>query len=197
MNTVILVFRILFLVAGSLTAIAYLLFLLFQKLPKASISLSTADYIVFTAVALIFGFGTNTYYGLAAFAPLLLAKLLAAVVIKPQTLKGSGRWVEVDWRKLTPRGFDRNVPRAVVEEMNKMPKDTHFVIPRFYMLIAIKFISKRMGKEMGKVPAGVSQNQQQLAVGQFTSLIDGIVKLPQGKTEKKDFPFGVLRVTRL
>ncbi|MES2615294.1 MAG: hypothetical protein V4591_07765, partial [Bdellovibrionota bacterium] len=147
--------------------------------------------------ALIFGFGTNSYYGLAAFLPLLVIKLVCKFALQPNKLKGSGRWVEVDWRKLTPRGFEKNVPKSVMDEMNKMPKDNHFVIPRLYMLIFIKFISKRMGKEMGKAPAGVSQSQQQMAMGQFTSIIDGVVKLQPGKTERKDFPFGVLKVTRL
>ncbi len=198
MDTLIFVFRITFIVVGSLIALIYLLFQLFQKLPSNKLKLSTADYVVFISTALIFGFGTNTYYGLLAFAPLLLVKILCKFTLQPNKLKGSGRWIEIDWRKLTPRGFDKNVPKAVMDEMNKMPKDNHFVIPRFYMLIFIKFISKRMGKEANKGPAGgISQNQQQMAMGQFTSLIDGIVNLPQGKVEKKDFPFGVLKVTRL
>ncbi len=197
MTTVILIFRILFIVLGSLTALAYLLFMLFQKLPKNSFSISTVDYIVFCAVALIFGFGTNNYYGLLAFLPLLLIKVMCYFLLKPKILSGSGRWVEVNWKKLTPRGFDRNVPRQVMDEMSKMPKDTHFLIPRLYMLIAVKFINRKMSKDMKKLPAGFSASQQQMAVGQFTTLIDNIVNLPKGRTEKKDFPFGVLRVTRL
>jgi hypothetical protein len=198
MDTVILVFRILFIVIGSLMALIYILLQLFQKLPQNKIKLSTIDYIVVIVTTLVFGFGTNSYYGLLAFLPLLAIKFLCQFLLKPHKLKGSGRWVEVDWRKLTPRGFDRNVPKAILDEMNKMPKDNHFVVPRFYLLIFIKFLSKRMGKEMGgKKPAGVSQNQQQMAMGQFTAIIDSVVKLAPGKTEKKDFPFGVLKVTRL
>lgn len=197
MDTLVIVFRILFIVVGSLMALVYILFQLFQKLPQKKFAFGTADYIVLIVAAIIFGFGTNNYYGLLAFVPLLLIKFICQFILQPRKLKGSGRWVEVDWRKLTPRGFDRNVPKGVIDEMNKMPKDNHFVIPRLYMLIFIKFISKRMGKEMGKTPTGISQNQQQQALGQFTSIIDSVVKLPQGKTEKKDFPFGVLKVTRL
>ncbi len=198
MDTLILVMRISFLVIGSLIALVYFLFQLFQKLPQQKLSLSSADYIVFFAVALIFGFGSNTYYGLLAFVPLFLIKILCKIALQPNKLKGSGRWVEVDWKKLPPKGFGRNVPKAIIDEMNKMPQNNHFVIPRFYMLIFVKLISKRMNKEMGgKLPQGVSASQQQMAMGQFTSIIDNIVKLESGRTEKKDFPFGVLKVTRL
>lgn len=197
MDTLILVFRILFIVIGFLVVLIYLLFQLFQKLPKNKFKLGTTDYILLIVSALIFGFGTNSYYGLLAFLPLLIVKFLCQFILQPNRLKGSGRWVEVDWRKLTPRGFDRNVPKAMIDEMNKMPTDNHFIIPRIYMLIFIKFITKRMGKEMGNTPTGISQSQQQMAFGQFNSLIDSVVKLPPGKTEKKDFPFGVLKVTRL
>jgi hypothetical protein len=197
MDMVIFIFRILFLVLGSLLALIYILLQFYQKLPQEKFKLTTTDYVLLISVALIFGFGTNSYVGLGAFLPLLLLKLVLRWVLKPNWLKGSGRWVEVDWRKLTPRGFDRNVPKDVLNEMNKMPADKHFLIPRFYMLIFIKFISKRMGKDANKVPAGFSQNQQQMAVNQFSSIIDSVVKLPQGKTEKKDFPFGMIKITRL
>lgn len=197
MDIAVFIFRILFLVVGSCISLVYILFQFFQKLPKDKLKLSTVDYVVLIATALIFGFGTNNYWGLLSFIPLLIINLLCKFFLKPEKLKGSGRWVEINWRKLTPRGFGPNVPKAIMDEMNKMPGDKHFVIPRFYMLIFIKFISKRMGKEMGKVPKGMSASQQQMAVGQFTSIIDSVVKLPPGKTEKKDFPFGVLKVTRL
>ena len=197
MDTFILIVRILFIVLGALLSLIYLLFQLFQKLPQNKFKFTTADTIILISTAVIFGFGTNSYYGLLAFVPLLMVKFLCMFTLRPERLKGSGRWVEVNWRKLTPRGFEKNLPKGVLEEMNKMPKDNHFVIPRFYMLIFIKFISKKMGKETGKNMPGVSQNQQQQALGQMTSIIDSIVKLPPGKTEKKDFPFGVLKVTRL
>lgn len=197
MDTFILIMRILFIVLGSLVSLAYILFQLFQKLPSNKFKLGTADYVVIIVVALIFGFGTNSYFGLLAFIPLLLIKFICKFSLQPNRLQGSGRWVEVDWRKLTPRGFERNVPKAILDEMNKMPKDNHFVIPRLYMLIFVKFMTRRMGKDAGKMPAGVSQSQQQMAMGQFNSIIESITKLQPGKTEKKDFPFGVLKVTRL
>ena len=197
MDTVVLVFRIFFLVIASLMSLIYILFQFFQKLSANKYQISTVDIVVLIVASLVFGFGTNSYFGLLAFIPLLLIKYTCQFSLRPTKLKGSGRWVEVNWRKLTPRGFDRNVPKNVIDEMNRMPQDNHFVIPRLYMLIFIKFINKKMNKEMGKVPAGISQGQQQMAMGQFTSLIDGVVKLEPGKTEKKDFPFGVLKVTRL
>jgi hypothetical protein len=84
-----------------------------------------------------------------------------------------------------------------MDEMNKIPQDKHFLIPRFYMLILIKFISKKMNKEKNKMAPGISQSQQDMAYGQFTAIIDSVQKLSKGRMEKKDFPFGVLKITRL
>lgn len=199
MSTTILVFQIIFLVVASLISLIYLLLQLYQKLPSAAFQLSTADYIVFTVVSLIFGFGTNTYYGLAAFVPLLAVKWICKKVIVPERLRGSGSWIEVDWKRLSMRGFEKNIPKNVLAEMNKIPKDAHFVLPRVFANLFIRLIMKRMGKEMSKgLPAGqMSQNQQQMAMGQFASITQGILNLEKGKTERKDFPFGVLKVTRL
>ena len=82
--------------------------------------------------------------------------------------------------------------------MNKMPKDTRFIMPRFYLLIGLYFITKKINKESSKVQGmGYSAAQQQMAMGQFTELIDKVHKLQKGKTERKDFPFGTIKITRL
>jgi hypothetical protein len=200
MDTVIFVFRILFLVIGSLTGIIYILLQFYQKLPTLSFQLATADYIVYSAVALIFGFGTNTYIGLAAFIPLLLIKFICKKLISPSSLKESGLWMEIDWKKLTPRGFERNVPKYILDEMNKMinstPKDTHFIIPRIYAIIAVRFMLRKMKKESSKTPKGFTAQQQNMGMEQFTSLAQNILKLEKGMSEKKDLNIGILKITR-
>lgn len=201
MSTTIFVFQIIFLVIASLISLIYILFQMYQKLPAVAFKISTADYVIFSVVSLIFGFGTNSYYGLGAFVPLLAIKFIFKKMLVPQRLRGSGRWIEVDWRRLSLRGFEKNIPKNVLAEMNKIPKDAHFIIPRLFANIFIRLIMKRMNKEMGKgMPAGaaaISKNQQQMAMGQFASITESILKLEKGKTERKDFPFGVLKVTRL
>lgn len=201
MSTTILVFQIIFLTIASIISLIYILFQLYQKLPTGGFKLTTADYIIYSVVALIFGFGTNTYYGLAAFVPLIFIKFICKKMLVPHHLKGSGRWMEVDWRRMSLRGFEKNIPKNVLAEMNKIPKDAHFIVPRIYLTLFIRIIMKRMGKEMGKgMPqgaAGVSKAQQQMALGQFSSITESILKLEKGRIEKKDFPFGVLKVTRL
>lgn len=200
MDTVILIFRILFLVIGSLTGIIYLLFQFYQKLPSPTFKLTTPDYIVYSIVSLIFGFGTNSYIGLAVFIPFLLAKFICKKLISLNNLKGSGFWMEVDWKKLAPRGFERNVPKHILDEMNKMinstPKDTHFIIPRIYAIIAVHFMLRKMKKESNKMPKGFTPQQQNMGMEQFTSLAQNILKLDKGKSEKKDLNIGILKITR-
>jgi len=198
MSTFALVFQIIFLVVGSLASFVYVLIQLYQKLPKGAFQIKTSDYVVYTAVALIFGFGTNSYYGLLSFIPLLVIKFLCQKILTPHRLQGSGQWIEINWKRLSMRGFERHVPQHVLNEMNKIPKDAHFLIPRFFANIFIRLIMKRMENEMSKgMPMNASKNQQQMALGQFTSITESILKLEPGRTEKKDFPFGVLKVSRL
>ncbi|KAB8027962.1 hypothetical protein [Fluviispira multicolorata] len=201
METVVLIFRTLFLVIGSLTGLVYFLLQLYQKMPNEKFKLLTADYIVYSFVALVFGFGTNSYYGLLAFLPLIVMKFISKKFIAPNKLRGSGFWLEIDWKKLTPKGFDRNVPRHILEEMNKMlnstPKDTHFIIPRIYAKIAIYFMMRKMKKETQKMPTGFTNQQKNMGMEQFTSLAQNILKLEPGNTEKKDLNIGILKVTRL
>ena len=199
MDIVLLVFRVLFLVIGSLTALVYILFQFYQKLPKESFKIATADYIVYSVAALIYGFGTNTYYGLAAFVPLLLLKYLSFKTITPNKIGGSGFWMEIDWKKLTPKGFERNVPRHFQEEMNKAiqntPKNTHFIIPRLYAILAVRFMLRKMKKE-NNLQKGFTAQQQNMGMEQFTALAQNIMNLSAGKSEKKDLNIGILKITR-
>ncbi len=200
MDTLIIIFRVLFIVIGALAAIFYTLFQFYQKVPKNSFKLITADYLVYSLVALIFGFGTNSYYGLAAFLPLLLVKFISYKFIAPEKMNGSGMWIEVDWKKLTPRGFNKNVPKHYLDEMNKVlnstPKDTHFIIPRLYAIIAVKFMLRKMKKESKNLPGGFSAQQQSMGMDQLNSFAQNILNLSKGKSEKKDLNIGVLKVTR-
>lgn len=198
MDTFLLILRILFLVIGSLVALVYILFQFYQKINKPIMSLSTADYLIYAVVALLFGFGTNSYIGLAAFVPLLLLKFVCRFFLTPKKLSGSGRWMEIDWKRLTPKGYERVLPAAMLSEMNKMPKDAHFVIPKLYFNIFIYFIRKKIMGEAGKMKGmNVSAAQQNLAMNQFSGIIDSFTKLNPGQTEYKNFPFGILKVTRL
>ncbi|BBH54008.1 hypothetical protein JCM31447_24650 [Fluviispira sanaruensis] len=201
METLVLIFRILFIVIASLTSIIYILLQLYQKLPKVKLNFVLADYIVYSIVSVIFGFGTDSYYGLLAFIPLLLAKIAAKSWIVPNRISGSGLWIELDWKKLTPKGFDRNVSKQILDEINKMlsstPNDTHFIIPRIYARIAIAFMMRKMKKDNKKMPAGLTAQQKDMGMNQFTTLAQSILSLEVGKSEKKDLHIGILRITRL
>jgi hypothetical protein len=58
-------------------------------------------------------------------------------------------------------------------------------------------MKKGLPKQAAGMGGGFSKAQQDMAMGQFTGLIDNVLKLQAGQTEKKDFPFGVLKVKRL
>ncbi len=198
MDTFILILRILLLTIGSLVAIVYFLFQFYQKVDKPIFSLSTADYIICTIIALLFGFGTNSYLGLCAFLPLLLIKFICRLALKPSKLNGSGRWMEVNWKRLTPKGYERVLPANMLNEMNKMPKDAHFVIPKIYFNIFVYFIRKKMmGDSKKNQGMNITAAQQNMAMNQFSVIIDSFTKLQAGQTEFKNFPFGMLKVTRL
>lgn len=199
MDTFLLILRIFLITIGSLVGLLYILFQFYQKMQPFSLKLSTPDYIVFVVVALLIGFGTNHYLGLLIFVPLFMIKLLCRFFIKPKYVSGSGRWVEIDWKKLLPKGFERVLPKGVLNEMNKMPKDSHFVIPRFYLSVFIYFIRKKLAKDMGLPQKSIPFNaaQKDMAMGQFSEIINNIIGLKQGQTERRNLPFGILKVKRL
>ncbi len=197
MTTFFIILRITFIVLASLVALVYILAQFYQKVSTKKIAFTTKDYVVFFTVSFIFGFGTNSYFGLLVFLPLLLISVLCQFWVRPEKIRGSGYWIEVHWKKLTPKGFGSKIPAFMLQELNKIPKDTHFVIPHLYFSIAIRFIRYKMKSTPGQMPKGVSLNQQQFAMGQFHEIIERMALMGPGMTEKKDFPFGVLRVSRL
>lgn len=156
------------------------------------------DIIAAFAIAFLFGLGTNSYYGFLAYAPLLLAKFLCYFFIYPGKVAG-GLWMELRWRKLMPRGFEGHLPNTVLSELNKIPGDVHFVIPRPYLLVIIKIFMRNALKASPKnvaVPMNFSRSQQDMAHEALSSLAKNIVNLKKGQIENKQLPFGHLKVTR-
>ena len=197
MTTFVFIIKIVLVTLGSLLSLVYVLMQFYQKIPSAGLKLTTADYIILTIVALIFGFASNNYYGLLAFVPLLVIKYLCRLYISGKRLPATGRWVEICWRKLTPRGFGRDVPRQLLSEMNRMPKDMHFVIPRLYFRVGVYFFLKNVRKQNAKV-SGVtlSQSKQKVANNKIEEIIDEFKGLKKGQSASQSFPFGVIKVTR-
>jgi hypothetical protein len=158
--------------------------------------------VVYCVVSFLFGFGTNSYFGLLSFLPLFIFKFVCYKTLVVQNLKKSGFWIEVEWKKLSPKGFERNVPKHILNEMNKMvqstPRDQHFLIPRIYAILALKIMMRKIKKESTKnlSTTGFSAQQQNMGLEQLNALSQALLKLEAGKSEKKDLNIGVLKVTR-
>lgn len=189
-----LVVRILLLTLGSLLGVIYLLMQFWQKVPATKLKFKPYDYVTFALVAFLFGIGANNYWGLAAFVPLVLWKLVAGQFIQKSRLTGSGRWMEVQWMKLLPKGF--NIPREMASELQKIPGDTHFIVPRFVSLWAVRYFVKAMRKNSGRMPTNM-KGQEAQAFHLVESMAGNISKLGAGKTESVSLPFGILKITRL
>ena len=195
MDIFLLIMRILFLVIASIAAIAYLLAQFFQKMPVSFFGVKTLDYVVFAIVSFIFGFGLNSYLGLLAFIPLYVFKILIKFLIfKWRRALPNGFWVEVSWKKLTPRGFERDVPRQMIEEMNKIPNSVHFFIPRLYFMLGVRYMMKNMQKN--QAAGSLSQNQQVQAQQKLNELVDSFINLQPSQTKTQSLPFGIIKVTR-
>lgn len=199
MDTFVFILRIILIVIASLVTLFYILFQFYQKVDNSKFNLTTADYIIFGVVSVLFGFGTNNYLGLLVFVPLLLIKFVCRFFITPKKLTGSGRWIEINWKRLLPKGFEGRVPKAMLDEMTKgIPKDAHLVIPKLYFNILIHFLRKKMlGDMSGAKGMNINAAQKNQAMTQFSSLVESIKHLRQGQTETKDLQVGVLKVTRL
>jgi hypothetical protein len=189
--------RSLLMVFGTLLAVLYVLGNMWQKVPSERLKLKTLDVALFAVVACLFGFGLNSYWGLLAFLPMIGAKVLLHRHIEKKRLRGKGRWVEVHWQKMTPRGFQ--FPREMVAQIQKIPGDQHFILPRFAGLWAINYFIKSFRKNAGKmaVQMRASGGQEGEALAQFEKMAANIKRLESGRTENLNFPFGVLKITRL
>jgi hypothetical protein len=179
---------------GTLVGVLYVLGNMWKKLPELPLKFRMHDWVMYCVVAALFAFGTNSYWGLLAFAPLILAKMAFHFWIRKNRMRGSGRWMEIHWVKMTPRGFQ--MPREALGQIQKLPGDQHIMIPRIASLWAINFFSKNMRKNMDKMPVQM-RGQEDQAFGMIDKITNNIKRLDSGKTEKIDLPFGSLKITRL
>ena len=194
MEIFLLLLRVLLLTIGLLMGTVYCALQLWQPVPSRGIALKGRDYFFMTVVAFLFGFGLQNEWGLLAFVPLLLARLASAHFVQKNRVHGKGRWMEVEWRKFTPRGFQ--MPSQMKSEISRLPGDVHFLFPRFASLLAIKLFVRSMRKNASRVPRQYHAQQ-----GDAFELIDrtarNITRLDTGRSEQMNLPFGILKVTRL
>ncbi len=194
MDIFLLIVRGLLLTVGLLMGLVYLALQLWQPIPSRGISLKGRDYFFLTVVAFLFGFGLQHEWGLLAFVPLLLARLASAHFVQKNKVHGKGRWMEIEWRKFTPRGFQ--MPAQMKQEIGRLPGDVHFLLPRFASLIALKLFVRSLRRNASKVPQQYHAQQ-----GDAFALIDrtarNISQLDLGKSEQMSLPFGILKITRL
>lgn len=202
MDIFLFILKIFFISLGVLTTLLYLMLQFYQKVSKEKFKTNAVDIVVLTVVSLIFGFSFDSYYGLLAFVPLLAVKWYCWHQFQPNRLKRRGFWIEVNWKRFPMKGYEGVLPPAALAELERMPKSTHFIIPRLLFTLALKFIRKRFTKDAQKtapaaLPKGFSKHQQQAAAHEMGQLMENLLTLPKGSTQGKDFPFGSLKVTRL
>ena len=137
-----LIIKILLVTLATLLCLLYMAVQFFQKLPAKPWVLGWHDYGVYILAAFIFGFGTDSYWGLLSFLPLWGLKVLCGYGTRCRALKPQGWWVEVDWHKLMPKGFGMAVPPQLQSEMSRIPDTMHCILPWFYILIALKVARK-------------------------------------------------------
>ena len=181
-------------VVGTLLVLLYVVGNLWKKLPAEPLRIKTHDWVMWGVVAALFAFGTNSYWGFLALVPMVATKLVLHAWIQRNRVRGSGRWMEVQWTKMTPRGFQ--MPREAMSQIQKLPGDQHILVPRFASLMAVNFFSKNMRKNANKMPAQL-KGQEDMAFGMIDKITTNIKRLESGKTEKIDLPFGMLKITRL
>ena len=189
------ILRTLMLTVAALMAIVYVLLQAWQPVPGRGFALKGRDLFFYFVVAFLAGFGTNNEWGLLAFAPLLLARYLSATFVQKNKIRGSGRWMEVEWRKFTPKGY--NIPQEMMRELGRIPADIHFLFPRFASMWAVKFAVRSLRKNASKVPQTYNASRQNEAFEMIERTARNIAKLDTGRTEQLSLPFGVLKITRL
>jgi hypothetical protein len=195
MEIVALIFKSLLGVVAVLIAILFLAFQLWQRIPSQGIKFKAQDLVGMGIVATLLSLATNSYWGLTAVAPMLFAKILSQFLIQKNKVRGSGRWMEVQWTKMTPRGFQ--IPTQLQAELQRLPGDQHILLPRRVSLWAVKYFLKSIRKNASKAPVPMRANQQAQAFDMVEKMGNNIMKLEKGKTEQVSLPFGVLKVTRL
>lgn len=185
-------------VLASLMAVIYTAVQFFQRIPRASAQLATWEWVVLGVVTFLVGLGLNSYWGLLAFAPLILWRFIASYYFRPEKLGKAGRWFEIEWHKLTPKGLpahQRAIAQESLDQLARIPKHSHFLIPRFAALWLVGYIMKRTEKDMKKLPEHL-KGQQAQATSFFQEITKGIKELPPTEEHKWDVRVGVLRVKR-
>lgn len=195
MEIFLLIVRCTMILVGSLFFLAFLAFQLWQRVPAEGIKFKAQDGVALAATTLIFALGTNSYWGLVVAIPMLVGKFLSQLLIQKNKVRGSGRWIEVQWTKMTPRGFQ--IPQQLSQELQRLPSDQHILLPRQIGLWAVKYFLKSVRKNASKSPVPIKPGQQAQAFEMVERLGTNIIKLEKGKTEQVALPFGVLKVTRL
>ncbi len=180
--------------------ILYIVAQVFQRMPQNKIAFQTYDYLVYGSVLLLTALGFNSYWGATAFIPLLLWKWLARFWFTPGRVRGKGRWLELRWSKFPPRGFQQ-LPRDTIEQMtreiSRLPKDTHFLIPRPIALWAIRYLLKKTKKDASKANMPQLKGRERETFGKLEEMADSVVKLEVTKSKTIHLPFGVLNISRL
>jgi len=189
MDTFVLIIRIILLTLACVLSLVYVLLQFYQKIPLKILNLSTADMVFIGTLTFMFGFGFNSYQALLSFVPLYLLKVLVRLSMK-QLRKGF--WMEVSWKKLTPKGFEKELPRQTLNEMGKMPKSVDFIIPRFYFSIGTKLLLKNLKKQQQGLPI----NQQRMFSEKINEILDGFLHLKPYQTKNQSLPFGMIKVHR-
>lgn len=183
-----------------LVFVLYSLAQLFQRLPQNKFSLQMYDYIVYGSVLILMALGLNSYWGALAFAPLLVWKFSARYFFNPGRVRGKGYWLELRWNKFPPRGFQQ-LPRNVLEQMNselsRLPKDTHFIIPRKVALWAVRYFLNKTKKDAAKSNIPQLKGREKESLGKLEEMANTVVNLEVAKTKTINLPFGVLHVSRL
>ncbi|MCA2960215.1 MAG: hypothetical protein IOD12_08180 [Silvanigrellales bacterium] len=182
-------------VIATLLALLYVLGNMWQKVPSERLKFKTLDYVLYGVVASLFAFGLNSYWGLLAVVPMLLAKLVLHAVIEKKRLRGKGSWIEVHWQKMTPRGFQ--LPREAMSQIQRLPGDQHFILPRFAGLWAVSYFQNAFRKNTAKMPVTMKAGHEADALAAIEKMIANVKRLESGRTENINLPFGVLKITRL
>jgi hypothetical protein len=102
--------------------------------------------------------------------------------------------MEIQWQKMTPRGFQ--MPREAMTQIQRLPGDQHFILPRFASLWAVNYFTGALRKNTAKLPQNM-KGQEAMALDLVERMATNIKRLEAGRTEKIDLPFGMLKITRL
>jgi hypothetical protein len=198
METFVLILRAFFMTLGTVLALVYVLSALWQRVPQLKFQLKAYDWVMYIVMAGVFGIGLNQYWGLLAFLPLLLWKLFTHFQFQKNKVRGSGRWMEVQWSRQTPKGFD--IPKNMQSEIQRLPGSAHILLPRFAFLFALtqgmKVLKKNASKSLQTLPQNM-RGRETDAFDLLNKTENNMRRLENGKMESLSLPFGILKVTRL